>query len=289
MTDLENLELSPIRLAQDILSRYFTIIPQEIQWLHPYNFIGRNSDLLLVTVGDSWTWGSDISENNKDDDLRVQKVYGNVLSNRMGADWLNLAMPGRGNFWIAEKVKELAEIIPRLCYKKIFVICTFTEVDRNFNTQYDMYINYVSWFENNIHDVQVFDKLLVELNERCVSKILHSLEKFSHVELKIGTNFLDHLGFDNLQSHQLIADPWYRILGLVDSGEVYTCVSTNRLPTVIDFIPRRYHDDFKIWLLDLIEKGARRVSIIRHALDFRCTHPLETSHRAWADYLLSQI
>ena len=41
---------------------------------NPYNFIksNANSETLLVTIGDSWTWGDDISSK---DHVRLNSVY----------------------------------------------------------------------------------------------------------------------------------------------------------------------------------------------------------------------
>ena len=49
---------------------------------------------LLVTIGDSWTWGDGI-------DNRVNNVYGRRLSNMLNSDWINIAWPGTANNWIA--------------------------------------------------------------------------------------------------------------------------------------------------------------------------------------------
>jgi hypothetical protein len=282
-----------ISLTQDTLSQYFTIANSENSWLEKptnlYNFVNRNSDVLLVTIGDSWTWGSDISINNKDDSLRVASVYGNILSNKVSADWLNLAISAQGNFWMADMVQELCEIIPKLHYKKIYVICTFTGIGRWFNTRFDTDIDYISWFRQNIKKTEDFDKLLIMLNERCVNKILDCTENFSHVELKVATNFVDHLGFDRLHQPQIIPTPWYQVIGLSDVEKVYTCMYYDRLATATEFIPRKYYDNFKIWFLELYEKSNRRLSIIKDAPGFRNCHPTTDGHVAWANYLLQHL
>lgn len=187
-----------IFLTQQTIPKYFTIANPENSWFteptNTYNFVNRNSKELVVTVGDSWTYGSDITLTNADEQPRIRLAFGNVLAEQIGADWLNLAMSAQGNFYIAAMVGELANLIPHLNYKKITVICTFTGIGRWFNTFYDLDINYIQWFNQNIHSQNDFDKLLFMLNDVCVSRILDYLKPFNHVKLKIGTNFVEPLG-----------------------------------------------------------------------------------------------
>jgi len=289
----EKAEASRLYLCQNALAQYFTIANAGNSWLERptnlYNFISRDSEVLVVTIGDSWTWGSDISVPNQDDKLRVKYVFGNVLSNSMCADWLNLAIPAQGNFWMATMVEELSTIIPRLHYKKIYIICTFTGVGRWFNTRFDINVDYPGWFKQNIRATEDFDNLLVMLNTLCVDRIVDSTEKFNHVDLKIATNFVDHLGFDRLQKNQIVPDPWYQIVGISDVEKVYTCLYYERMSTVIEFVPREYHDNFKLWFLELYEKTNRRLSKIKHAPGFRNCHPTIDGHDAWARYLFDVL
>ena len=98
-----------MKLTQDTLSNYFTIADCHSSWhqrpTNTFNFISRDSDILIVTVGDSWTWGSDISENNHDDNFRITHLYGNVLSDELKTNWLNLGLSASSNFWTAAAAK----------------------------------------------------------------------------------------------------------------------------------------------------------------------------------------
>ena len=282
-----------ISLTQDTLPDYFTIANKETSWLSEptnlYNFVSHDSDELIVTVGDSWTWGSDISRNDKDDSERVRHLFGNVIAQRRQADWLNLAIPAQGNFYIAEMVQELARIIPTLPYKKIIVICTFTGVGRWFNTRFDLDIDYISWFRQNVQSQNDFDKFLTMLNKRCVDKIISTLKPFDHVVLKIGTNFVDHLGFDNLTDQQKLKDPWYHIMNVVDDRDVYTCIYYNRLSMITEFLDNKFHDDFKRWFLEIYDKSHHRLRLIQNPNKFRNYHPMASGHLAWANYICDQI
>ena len=90
-----------MKLTTETLPLYFTVAtPSNSHYTEVTNcfdFVDRNSDTLVVTVGDSWTWGADL-----DSDLRLQQVYGNLVSHHLSADFLNLGQSGSNNFFIAE-------------------------------------------------------------------------------------------------------------------------------------------------------------------------------------------
>lgn len=278
-----------IKLHQDSLPLHFTVANSENSWyLQPvnvYDFVSRDSPELLVTVGDSWTWGSDISLNNRDHQYRRDHVWGSLIAKRYDYDWLNLSLCAQGNFWIASMVDELCDVIPALAYKKIHVVCVFTGIGRWFNTKYDVDIDYTSWFKENLRSKDDFDRFLTMLNARCVDQITNKLLLFPHVNLKIATNFVDHLGFDDLPCDNLIKDPWYRVLGLQDTGPVYTCTYYDRMHMIVDFINQEFHDDFKKWFINLTEISSRRIALLKSVPGFRNYHPTETYHQIWADYL----
>ena len=64
-----------MKLTTETLPLYFTVAtPSNSHYTEVTNcfdFVDRNSDTLVVTVGDSWTWGADL-----DSDLRLQQVLG---------------------------------------------------------------------------------------------------------------------------------------------------------------------------------------------------------------------
>lgn len=280
-------------LTQHNLNQYFSIADHENSWLQQptnlYNFVDRQSDCLLVTIGDSWTWGADLVPHVSRDDHRVQHVFGNVLAQSISSDWLNLAIPAQGNFWIASMVQELANIIPKLLYKKIILVCVFTGVGRWFNTKFDVDLDYVSWFSQNVSSQCDFDKLLVMFNQTCVDRILDSIKMFDHVELKIGTNFVDHLGFERLTPHQVLLQPWYRVIGLQDTESVHTCVYYSRLSTAVDFIDPVHHSAFKRWFLEVDRKSNHRLDVMAASSEFKNYHPSESGHKLWAQYVETQL
>jgi hypothetical protein len=203
----------------------------------------------------------------------------------MNADWLNLALSAQGNFWIANMVQELAQIIPQLEYDRIYVICTFTGVLRWFNTRFDQHLDYISWFKNNVKDIEDFDKLLVMLNSCCIKTILRSLSPFNHVILKVGTNFVDPVGFDQLTAEQRLPSAWYQVLGCDDGNKIYTCTSYERISQGIEFIDSSQHAIFKQWVINKIDQSICRLNSLQDPAKFRNCHPFAEGHQLWAEYL----
>ena len=282
-----------MKLTQETLPDYFSIADASTSWFtvptNTFDFVNNNSKTLLVTIGDSWTWGSDVSINNGNNQYRRDNVYGHVLANSIGADWLNLALSAQGNFWIANMVKELAQIIPQLEYDRIYVVCTFTGVLRWFNTQFDQHIDYVSWFARNINSIEDIDRLLPMLNSMCVSNILRSLAPFNHVILRVGTNFVDPIGVDQLTAEQRIPLAWYQVMGCDDGNKIYTCTSYERISQGIEFIDPKKHTIFKQWIINKIDQSTHRLNALQDPTKFTNCHPLVDGHQQWAEYLLKYV
>jgi hypothetical protein len=277
----------PIVLTKQVLPKYFTIADSTNSWYtsptNTFDFIKRSGNKLLVTVGDSWTWGSDISENNSDNGYRLESVWGNQLSNMMGSDWLNLALSAQGNQWMANRITEFANIVPLLNYEKILVVCVFTGAGRMFNTDIDHDFDYVEWFKQNINTPNDYYSLLELLNTTAVKQIRNSLQ-FPHVNLYLTTNMIDSLGFTSS------FDAWYKTIGITDDKCVYTdMTAVERLLTIEEFVSGKQLVDFKQWMLQLIDSVEYREQHYSDTNIFRNQHPLADYHKQWAEYVYENI
>ena len=284
-----------IKLSQHSLHNYFSIADQHSSWhqtpVNTFNFVDRASRTLIVTVGDSWTWGSDISESNSDDACRLKHLYGNILSEELNTDWLNLGLSATSNFWLTHMVEELGQLIPQIDYEKIHVICVFTGAGRWFYTQYDRYIHYPTWVMDNVTCAQDYDHLLIKFNQDCVKRIHQALDPYHNVSVKFGTNFVDPIGFDIVPSSQLLPHPWYRVMGCDDGQQSGVCMdgvkALLRMPEVVTGVEKlRY---FKEWILNIIPYSEKRNHMLEDSVKFRNYHPLAQGHQQWAQYLLTQL
>lgn len=267
---------------------YFSIVetghcsvPRTNKQKMPFDFVSRNSQELLVTIGDSWTWGDDITVDNNNV-IRLEKVFGNLVSSTIGSDWLNLGQCGSGNFWLANKVKELASVIPSLSYKKIYVVCTLTEVGREFNSTYDQNIDYIGWLLTHGPD-----DLIEFLNNLAVTKIVDELKLFPNVVLKIGTNFVDHIGLDNARPY-LLDTPWINLLSAIDDNcYIVGSYTIDNFRRSSDLFPDRIQ--LFDWLLTLTELSKKRNQLLQDKSKFRNGHPLVNGHQQWADYIIRSL
>jgi len=282
-----------MKLHKNILSNYFTIAsPHNSHYkikTNTFDFVNQNSDRIVITCGDSWSWGADLTPDD-DENYRLEHVYGNIIAKQLDADWLNLSQSGSNNFFIADRVEELGNIIPKLEYKKIYLICTFTEIGRSFNSHHDRYIDYISWFRNNIVNESDFDKFLYFLNAECLTRIQHVVKQYN-IELRVGSNFVDPLGLDS--ANGFLKTPWFRLLG-IDCPVVGYAGSTGvtGLLDAEQFVPVSKKSLFKSWFANLIDNAKyidQVVATNRNPQILAGRHPLADGHKSWADYILQSI
>jgi hypothetical protein len=278
-----------MKLHKNILPAYFTIAsPYNSHYkinTNTFDFVDRNSKKLVITSGDSWSWGADLTPND-DENHRLEHTYGNIIAKQLNADWLNLSQRGSNNFFIADRIEELEKIITSLDYNKIYLICTFTEIGRSFDSHHDRYIDYVSWFENNIVNELDFDKFLYFLNAECLTRIQQVVKKHN-IELRVGSNFVDSLGIDTADN--FLKTPWFRLLGIDCPVVGYTgTTGVTRLLDAEQFIPGSKKSLFKSWFAKLVDT-AKYIDQVCKSNKLVSTHPTANGHRIWADYIIESI
>ena len=299
-----------MKLLKETVRRYFSL-PNErrsanLSGKNPYDFIGRRSDNLIVTIGDSWTWGANLTkqklndvrhiEKLPDDSYRLENVYGGVISKTLNTDFLNLGEPGSDNYFIANKLKELHKIIDQLDYDSVTVICVFTEVARGFLGPDDNLFTSPrgrSWLNDNIKIDSDYYKFLKFMNQEVADQIVPLLDKLT---VKFATNFVDPIGFEKLESNFLpktwlqtwcestnqdYPEPCYLV-----SGWVF-----QKLEQVFDLCPTLNKQMFFKWADVEMQKADKRIQLCRQDnVDFGgLMHPLAGAHKVWADYILGEI
>ena len=114
-------------IAEKIKIKYHTDYADDI-WCNnitPSDFSDTGSDILIVTVGESWT--NHFYYRNLVDD---KHYWGLNYANRIGADWLNLASPGFSNHWMLENLLFINPDLIKTKYDKIKIIVCLTEIGR---------------------------------------------------------------------------------------------------------------------------------------------------------------
>lgn len=233
---------------------------------------------LLVTIGDSWTWGDsldniDITKGISDSPRRVDLIYGKHLSNLLESDWINIAYPGIDNGWIANTAWRFQFIKHLLPYKTIYISVGFTDIARDVITYGSD--SSLSFLEN------------AKQYEKNYFKILSSIENETDIKIVVGRNFTDTFDDNaNIVKHHL-RKRWIDVSR--DSWKKDYCIPKSyfmRYPDSLSESDRFF----------LLENCFSSTSAVLDFLD-QCPlhykqaskHPNETSHLLWANYVYDQM
>jgi hypothetical protein len=259
-----------------------------------FDFISRQSRTLLVTIGDSWTWGADLTP-TQDQHYRISNVYGNVVAKHIGADFLNLAVGGSSNAWITEQFEKLVEVEQNLDYDNINCVITLTEVGREFDSHWDQNVDYLTWTNENIVAPTSYYQWLAIINQTSAQRIKQAYSKTSKMKLHVGTNFADHTGIDCLESvtfPKTWIDLYAPQTGQTVTGTCYVASRwvIDKFENILKINPNLNRTMFLTWMIDVIDSAHARLDIISHPDYFkRIHHPVSSGHRCWADYIIRQI
>jgi hypothetical protein len=300
-----------IQLSSESLYDYFslatsndsaTVIGKKL-----FDFVDRKSNTLVVTIGDSWTWGADLTQcllngthlsRLTDDDYRIHHVFGNQVANSLSADFLNLGESGSGNWHIYKKIQELQTIADQLAYKKVIVISVVTELGRDFNSCNDLDVDYRSWLLNNIHDYKDYYKFFEFINSHIAQKIHDVISKFdSKFHWLFANNFVDPIGVDVLKPWW-VPQTWLQII-IQHMKKQYVPVQCytvfpwviEKFDMVFDVAPELDRVTWLQWINEISDLANQRAGLcFNDGVNFgNLLHPSAPNHRYFAEYLLTQI
>lgn len=270
-------------------------------------FVNHDKNDLLITIGDSWTWGSSLGDLSVD--YRSKHVYGRYLSEHLGCDWINYGLVGGGNNEILSELDLILQCVFDGCgfdsnhneyehlanlatkkYQKIYVVITLTETGR------DTYDTNAKDKFTKVKDFLIDDELHVyqkikALKEQYKNINLIVARNFSHDfkecsnSLSIEKNWLQlnfevnqHRGFNNLG---------YTLEDIRKSGAV-SGIALNKIRK----LNYQNYQDKKQYMIEQIDECDKLWHWLRnnplHYNTGTC-HPTEESHKLWADYLWQWI
>jgi hypothetical protein len=264
------------------------------QWYHEDI---QDRDTLLITVGDSWTWGDHLGridwETATDDPVRLTQIYGRLLANSLDADWVNLARPGCSNYWMLEQLQNVHAHLLRVkdSYKKIHVIVTLTEDLRE--ATYSRRIRVDGLYQGLwTRSIGVTD-FLVQVEHHLLRNLETYFNQLPFVTAHVQRAFTDvwpantsplllekswcdviqdHVKFDNYQRPV----PFIGQMSINPLTDKYIVQNPERKAEFLN-------------IMDLVETRWNFLGDSEYNLKGSTYHPNPAGHALWADYLFAQL
>ena len=236
---------------------------------NPYYYKSRDSERLIITAGDSWTYGDSLGKtkvrNGIDDtEYRLDHVYGNLLTEQLNADWMNLALPGGSNYCMLNWVGQLLD--HRYRYADVTCVITLTEAGRH---------EELRWADGD--NLQESLKKIVLKTYGMISELRSGFPK---VTFKVAHNFTD-----SLPGHKVVERTWLEVM-------TNKLIQDNTFIVVSDHIRQLNYERTYPDTPNVIDRALARIDIM-DACDYCCKedsrHPTEAGHKLWADYLITQL
>jgi hypothetical protein len=247
----------------------------------------QDRDVLLVTVGDSWTWGDSIDginpDTKPDSPKRLTSIYGYHLQQLIGnCDWINLGYPGTANLWIKEVALRFLNIQPQTRYKKIILSVGLTDYGRDAPDEYGDN-NKMSWLLGND---QTYESI-AESIEHAHLQELHQLDNHPVISLVVGRNFTSTFpANENLITHH-IPERWIDI----SRQHWQPDYVIPKCWTVM--LPDNLSTAEKSWAVEIMMPAANQVIqfLTDCPLHYKkaSKHPTEDCHQLWANHVYQYL
>lgn len=259
---------------------------------------------LVITVGDSWTWGDHLGlidwDQVYDDPVRLQKIYGKQLAARLDADWVLLANPGCSNYWMLEKLKFFGKRIHELKkqYNNIYVVVTLTEDLRecSYQQEWQYVADYYSILTNsvNLADflIKIEKKLFLEFqnlfnNLGVKSKITRAFTDIWPVNKECLSNYLLDKTWCDIFQDNIKFDRYYQVVPFI--GQLSIDPLTEKYISKLDAPQAAV---FKNDMINLEEKLRARWNFLGESvynLKGSTYHPNSDGHLLYANYLYENL
>jgi len=250
-----------------------------------------SGDTLLITVGESWTWGDSLPNN------RLTNVWGYRLATKLQMDWLNIARCGASNFWIFYQISELIRFgnnNNQFPYGKIVFVFCLTETGRELTENWDWYEHDpIKFFHAQARDMSVND-LVRKQNQYCVQFALELSNKLKNMidhEIWIGHNFCSPIYWE--YPFNKIKKNW----NLITAEQLEYPYNLN--PSIVgSSILEKYknHLNLNPELLEQLIATQTEATAMIDFLDYSplnykiaSKHPTAENHELWATYVYNSM
>lgn len=249
----------------------------------------NNRDTLVVTVGDSWTWGDSLEK-------RLDEAYGKLLSRHYDADWINIGGRGYSNSWVLLHTKLVAAQSDELKkYKKVIFVITLTENGRDITGYSVRPFDYISAYRSLLGSTELYDCALLDIENEWYNSIINLGDCVgANTTIIVGQNFVWHKKISEIThpSITVLENNWIEVLA--DYQRIPLPVRTNLVTgwifnsvnTVNSILSIENTAPFKVWSLPYIDL-ANQVNKWLDASDLNnkkaSKHPNALGHQLWAD------
>ena len=258
------------------------------------------SDRLLICAGDSWTWGDSLGKINNpaptghnsvwltdDFEWRTTHIYGALIADKIGIDFINLGMPGHSNIEIIDNV--FLKIIPayQSQYKKITVIFTLTELCREL-------LNDPVWTDQ-ISSYTGIDNFLMQYERLMFETIMFHQSQYPQIEIRVGRNFTySFVENTSILEHRHFDKTWIDVIAeytkQTDYPKNIRLLSQMGTEPLLQFI-KKNKAQFQLHKPEFVTMLTDSLDATTWLDESPCNykkatkHPTEKGHELWADYI----
>ena len=183
--------MSVKNIVDQLYSRDLSLNPVESRFERSeydhFDSESRNSDHILVCLGESWTKGCGLEPN------RHQDVFGAQLSRDLGWDWLNCGGSGFSNSWMLGYCEYLIDYLNASDYTGGAVVLTFTENGRDIRDYSSRKFDYISAYKNVPVTIGLYELVLDDIEREWIARLEDICQRLDQrFQIVAGCNFAWH-------------------------------------------------------------------------------------------------
>ena len=296
----------------------------ELDKRYAFDYLQQGNQTLVVTIGDSWTWGHGLAnmswdgercvEETSEKNLRLEQVYGALVAKNINADFINLSYPGQSNGWIATYFNLFVDWCQtQKQYKKIHVVICMSEVAREWLGEFDVPVDYYDFCK----DIFSIEDFLKKQSKKIANEIMKTQAKIEDNRLPIevikGVAFVE----DNYPKGFITCDKTWqecifdyanipykknrtylfqtavieKLEWLLEYNHYYH-VDSKKIKNKNPTLPKKRFQGQLLQLMDSIDKSneliySTSINTYRHETDKG--HPTATGHQIWANYIIGKL
>jgi len=284
--------------VDNLYRRDFEINPAEQRFKHSeydhFDCESRDSDHILVCLGESWTKGCGLADPHQD-------VFGSQLSRELGWDWLNCGGNGFSNSWMLGYCEYLVDYLNASDYAGGAVVLTFTENGRDIKDYSSRKFDYISAYQSVPVTVGLYELVLDDVEREWIARLEDISQRLdSRFHIVAGCNFVWHetlAGFcRNHYKVKWIDSSWVDMLAKhVNKAAPAKVRLTHVDSTIMVNTILNINNDtaYKHWFMMHSDRALEVIKWMASTPEFfeqhDLGHPNSIGHKLWSDCILKTL